>query len=133
MNTQEKFDYWLDIAQYDLETADAMFTAGRWLYVVFMCQQALEKLCKGLYLLYIDDDVPKTHDINALLTKFTDALPSVVDDSRRQLFARLSAFYLNNRYPEYKERLSMSLNKAEARSILEASRETFTWLLTLKP
>jgi HEPN domain-containing protein len=48
MNTQEKFDYWLDIAQYDLETEDAIFTAGRWLYVVFMCQQALEKLCKGL-------------------------------------------------------------------------------------
>jgi HEPN domain-containing protein len=133
MNTQEKFDYWLDIAQYDLETADAMFAAGRWLYVVFMCQQALEKLCKGLYLLYIDDDVPKTHDINALLTKFADAFPSAMDDSRRRLFARLSAFYLNNRYPEYKERLSTSLKKEEARSILKASRETFAWLLTLKP
>jgi HEPN domain-containing protein len=83
--------------------------------------------------LYINDEVPKTHDINALLTKFADALPSVVDVSRRQLFARLSAFYLNNWYPEYKERLSMSLNKAEARNILEASRESFAWLLTLKP
>jgi HEPN domain-containing protein len=58
MDAQEKYAYWLDIAQYDLETANAMFDSGRWLYVVFMCQQALEKLAKGLYVLYIDDNIP---------------------------------------------------------------------------
>jgi len=47
----------------NMETAQAMFETGRWLYVVFMCQQAIEKLCKGLYLLYIDDNVPRIHDI----------------------------------------------------------------------
>jgi len=26
-----------------------MLLSGRWLYVVFMCQQAAEKLSKGLY------------------------------------------------------------------------------------
>ena len=99
MDLREKFDYWLDIAQYDLDTAEAMFISGRWLYVVFMCQQAIEKLCKGLYL----------------------------------LFAKLSAFYLNNRYPKYKERLSVSINSEEAQNILEQTREVFTWLQTLKP
>ncbi|MCL2831912.1 MAG: HEPN domain-containing protein [Treponema sp.] len=38
MDSQAKFEYWLDISRYDLETAEAMFIAGRWLYVVFMCQ-----------------------------------------------------------------------------------------------
>ena len=37
MNTQEKYEYWLDIAQYDLETANTMFAGGRWIYVAFMC------------------------------------------------------------------------------------------------
>ena len=110
-----------------------MFTAGRWLYVVFMCQQAVEKLCKGLYLLFIDDDVPRIHDINSLITKFADKLPEPVDDGKRLLFAKLSAFYLNNRYPEYKERLSMSVNREEARSVLQESTEAFAWLETLKP
>jgi HEPN domain-containing protein len=59
METREKFEYWQDIALYDLETANAMFSTGRWLYVVFMCQQAIEKLCKGLYLLFIDDNIPR--------------------------------------------------------------------------
>jgi hypothetical protein len=31
MDAQEKYSYWLDIAQYDLETAVAMFDSGRWL------------------------------------------------------------------------------------------------------
>ena len=108
MNSLEKFEYWLDIAQYDFETAQAMFATGRWLYVVYLCQQAIEKLCKGLYLLYIDDNIPRIHDINSLLTKFVDRLPKQIDDDKRLLFAKLSAFYLKNRYPEYKERLSAS-------------------------
>jgi len=133
MDVQEKFEYWQDIAHYDLETAQAMFSAGRWLYVVFMCQQAIEKLCKGLYLLFIDDNVPWIHDINSLITKFADKLAEPIDDNKRLLFAKLSAFYLNNRYPEYKERLSMSVNREEAQNILNETKEAFAWLKTLKP
>ena len=133
MDSSEKFEYWRDIAQYDLKTAQAMYKTGRWLYVVFMCEQAIEKLCKGLYLLFINDNIPQIHDINSLVTKFADKLPEPIDDEKRLLFARLSAFYLKNRYPEYKERLSMSLDKKEAGSILKKSREVFKWLLTLKP
>ena len=132
MDSSDKFEYWQDIAQYDLETAQAMFTAGRWLYVVFMCQQAIEKLCKGLYLLFIDDDVPRTHDINLLITKFAHKLPEPVADDKRLLFAKLSAFYLNNRYPQYKERLSASLSREDAQNILENSKEVFAWLMTFK-
>ena len=133
MDSLEKFEYWHDVAQYDLETAQAMFTAGRWLYVVFLCQQAIEKLCKGLYLLLINDDIPRIHDINSLVTKFADRLPQPIDEDKRFLFAKLSAFYLNNRYPEYKERLSTSLSREEAQIILDRSKEVFKWLLTLKP
>jgi len=133
MDLHEKFEYWLDIAQYDLDTAEAMFASGRWLYVVFMCQQAIEKLCKGLYLLFIDDDIPMIHDINSLVTKLEGKLPSIIDDDKRLLFAKLSAFYLNNRYPKYKERLSVSINSEEAQNILEQTREAFKWLQTLKP
>ena len=114
-------------------TAQAMYKTGRWLYVVFMWQQAIEKLCKGLYLLFIDDNIPLIHDINSLVTKFADKLPKPIDDDKRLLFAKLSASYLNNRYPEYKEQLSISFNKKEAKSILKKTNEVFTWLLTLKP
>jgi HEPN domain-containing protein len=133
MDKLEKFEYWRDIAKYDLVTAQAMYKTGRWLYVIFMCQQSIEKLCKGLYLLFIDDDIPRIHDINSLVTKFADKLPEAIDDNKRLFFAKLSAFYLNNRYPEYKEHLSTSLDKKEAKSILKQTKEVFEWLLTMKP
>lgn len=37
MTNNEKVNYWIDIAEYDLETAKAMFTSKRFLYVGFMC------------------------------------------------------------------------------------------------
>ena len=43
MSNEEKYEYWLKHAQYDLDTAIGMCQIGRWLYVVFMCQQAIEK------------------------------------------------------------------------------------------
>ena len=53
MDAQEKFEFWLDIAQYDLGVAESMLKSGRWLYTVFCCQQAIEKLVKCFdWLLY---------------------------------------------------------------------------------
>lgn len=38
---------WIATAEYDLETARHMLATGRFLYVVFMCHLALEKLLKA--------------------------------------------------------------------------------------
>ena len=45
----EKIRYWVDISEYDLATAEAMLTTGRYLYVGFMCHQAIEKILKAHY------------------------------------------------------------------------------------
>lgn len=41
--------YWLDIADYDFDTAEAMYQTGRWLYVAFMCHQVIEKTLKAYW------------------------------------------------------------------------------------
>jgi hypothetical protein len=38
-----KIKYWIDLSDYDLETAEAMFQSKRFLYVGFMCHQTIEK------------------------------------------------------------------------------------------
>jgi HEPN domain-containing protein len=133
MDAQEKFDYWLDIAQYDLETADAMFTSGRWLYVAFMCEQAVEKLVKGLYVLYVDDNVPKIHTIRQIIKKYESKLPIPVGDDYYKLFDKLTAFYIEGRYADYKQKLSTLIDKREAKNMLAQTKEVFAWLLTLRP
>ena len=133
MDLQEKYEYWLNIAQYDLKTAEAMLEAGRWFYVIFMCQQAIEKLIKGLYLLYIDDNVPRLHDINAIFERFKAKLTENPTDDQTMLFDTLSKFYLRSRYPDYTPDSASVVTGDFAQFIFEKSKEAFQWLLTMKP
>ena len=109
-----------------------MFNSGRYLYVVFMCQQALEKLGKGLYSYYVDDNVPRVHNISYVLTKVTDSLNIQADEEKLTLLDKLSAYYLQGRYPSFKEKISQLVDKSEAIAILETSKEVFVWMTTLK-
>lgn len=132
MNKEEKYLYWFDVAEYDMVTAESMFISGRYLYVVFMCQQALEKLAKGLYCYYIDDNVPRVHNISFILNKVIDRLDAEIDERTYELFDRLSAYYLQGMYPSYKEKISQIVDKEEAKYTLKASKEVFQWMVSLK-
>jgi HEPN domain-containing protein len=129
----EKYQYWLSYAKNDMDTAEAMFSAGRWLYVLVTCQQALEKMAKGLYLLYVDDNIPRIHDINAIITRFEDKLPEPAGDARSDLFENLSKYYLRSRYPDYANDLSAVVSQETAKDILDKTKEAYQWLLTMKP
>ncbi len=94
MNTEDKYLYWLDVAEYDIHTAESMLKSGRYVYVAFMCQQALEKLAKGLYNFYIDDSVPRVHNISFILNRVTDILNIEIDEDINALFDRLAAYYI---------------------------------------
>ncbi len=48
----EKVLYWIDIAEYDMETAKVMLEGKRFLYVGFMCHQVIEKILKGYLCVY---------------------------------------------------------------------------------
>jgi len=133
MTNQEKYEYWLETAEYDLETAGTMLNSGRWLYVAFMCQQAIEKLAKGLYVLYIDDNVPLTHNIRFLVGRFEKMLPEKVSDEYKEFFEDLTALYIGGRYTDYKRKLSEKLNETEAKRYYQKAKETFAWLLSMKP
>ncbi|MDR1084818.1 MAG: HEPN domain-containing protein [Deltaproteobacteria bacterium] len=125
MDSQEKFDYWLDIAQYDLETATNMFESGRWLYVLFMCQQAIDKLVKGLYIIYKDDNIPFSHNIGSIIDSFNSQLASPVSRDMYSFFSKLSSYYISGRYTNYKQKLSSSVTKEEAGIIPGKTKEVF--------
>jgi len=41
MTKAEKITYWAELSDYDLETAEGMIQIRRYLYVGFMCHQAI--------------------------------------------------------------------------------------------
>lgn len=69
MLKDEKYSYWMMLADYDLETVKVLINGGRWVYVTFLCHQAMERQLKGMYVYYTDKEAPKTHNISFLLRK----------------------------------------------------------------
>lgn len=45
----DKVVYWIDLSDYDFETAKAMLESRRLLYVSFMCHQTIEKILKAMF------------------------------------------------------------------------------------
>ena len=64
---------------------------------------------------------------------FEDKLPVSIPKEKHNFFDTLSAYYLNNRYPDFLSKLSSQIDESEAETILSQTKEAFKWLLTLKP
>lgn len=142
MDNREKYCYWEEYAQYDIDTAVAMFDAGRYLYAAFMCQQAIEKIVKGIFVLYTGEEPVKTHNIALVFNSLCDRdeFYNLVTDKNfnkckeryMPLFVRLLAFYISARYPAYKEKLTSILAREEAQEIITEAKEAFKWVQSLK-
>jgi HEPN domain-containing protein len=61
MDKSEKVKYWIDISDYDMETAKTMLDGKRYLYVGFMCHQAVEKILKAYFTAIIQQTPPFVH------------------------------------------------------------------------
>ena len=72
---------WAATANYDLRTADAMYKAGRYLYVIFMCHLAIEKMLKAILVQKFSRDAPpKIHNLINLAQRTEITLPDNLKD-----------------------------------------------------
>lgn len=103
-----------------------------------MCQQAIEKLSKGLYVFYIGQEASRTHNINFILRPLFELEGSLAQESSTywdaysSLFAELLAYYISERYPSYREKLSISVTEEMAKDVMKRTKEAFAWLRSLK-
>ena len=71
MNISEKVEYWLELSDYDFKTAEAMLNSQRYLYVGFMCHQAVEKMLKAVFVKKFEEIPPFTHSLSQFLKNLT--------------------------------------------------------------
>jgi len=71
---------WLALAEYDITSAEAMLQTGRYVYVTFMCQQAIEKVMKALYVQEHQQTPPYTHNLIRLLGMLSFTYETAIDD-----------------------------------------------------
>ncbi len=126
MTENEKIEYWLDISQYDLETADAMLQAKRFLYVGFMCHQAIEKILKAYYVFAQNETPPYTHNLTVLAEKAN--LYDFFAEEQKNFIDFLEPLNIKARYPTYKEQIYKMINEEKAREILNKTRELYLWI-----
>lgn len=118
--------YWLDLAQYDFDTAIAMYKTERWLYVAFMCHQVIEKMLKAYWCSKRDDDPPYTHSHQRIAqgTGIWDKMT----DKQRDFIETVTTFNIETRYPRYKEQLASYLSRETCSNIIEETKELKEWI-----
>jgi HEPN domain-containing protein len=104
---EDRIQYWIDLADYDLETAKAMRQTQRYLYVGFMCHQAIEKILKAYYVKVLSEHPPRSHNLTLLAEK-SDIIHEL-SDNQRNILLTLEPLNIEARYPSQKERLLKSL------------------------
>lgn len=124
MSNQE--NYWLKTAQYDLDTAESMLKAGRYLYVGFMCHQSVEKLLKGIYSYKFNSVPPRIHNLAKLL-KLVDLDKEIPLDLLEFLNA-LNPLNIASRYPDEELDLINDIDHDYATTLLKNCGRLFMWL-----
>ncbi|NIA07969.1 MAG: HEPN domain-containing protein [Actinobacteria bacterium] len=125
MSTNNIVKNWIALAEYDLKTAKAMFDTERYLYVAFMCQQAVEKILKACYVKQLDETPPYTHNL-LRLAKQLSFFPEIGSDHLKNI-ELLNSYYVESRYTEEFEELSRTLTKDKAKTLLVSTGELFEW------
>ena len=115
---------WFKQAEYDMESAQAMFAAGRYIYTIFLCHLAIEKALKGILAGQGEQLPPKTHNLIYLVELCRLALPEEISEP---------IFFLNRlsiptRYPDDLEKLQREFSRKRSVELLQRSREVLKWL-----
>lgn len=119
-------DYWINLSNYDLDIAEAVYEKKYYLHCGFMCHQSIEKLFKAMFVQIKKTTPPKTHNLDKIITEcgrekdFTEEQYNFIDE--------LTPLNIQARYPAYKEMLLKMIDKKKAFQILQKTKEMHKWV-----
>lgn len=127
MGDFNKADYWLDGAEYDLQTARAMLETRRLLYVGFMCHQTVEKVLKGVFVSRNpEEELPYIHKLRRLAN--LSGISEEMDEEQLSFLDVLSPLNVEARYPLQKSRLLESLTIERCEKMIQETEALYLWL-----
>jgi HEPN domain-containing protein len=123
---ESSVEYWREIAEYDIGTAEAMLSTKRYLYVGFMCHQAVEKILKAYFVFKHRTTPPYIHKLVFLAEK--SSLLSHLSEEQIRFLETLQPFNIEARYPSYKKRLLEILSPQKCESLIRQTKEFVQWI-----
>ncbi len=143
MDNKSKYAYWIMLSDYDIETIDCLVAGERWVYVAFLCQQAVERQLKGMYVYYNNAEAPKTHNVNFLFSKIQNEAKFLSHPEIERFesgktecedFLIDVMFYYMSDYPfSYKNIMNRFVNKENALALFEKTKYMLAWLRSFQP
>jgi len=121
-NFERQIEYWRNLAQSDMVTAEILIEKRRILHGLFFCHLTIEKALKAHYVKFNVKLAPKTHNLIYL----ADNANLVLNDSQLQFLGHLLKYQLEGRYPD-DEISSPKLDIAE--NYLKETKELLEWLM----
>jgi HEPN domain-containing protein len=125
MTTVEKINYWVELSDYDLETADAMLQTKRYLYVGFMCHQAIEKIFKGVFSKIKEDTPPFVHKL-VFIARQGDFYEQFSEE-QKGFIDQMEPLNIKTRYPDDKKKLAQKLTYEKCVEILDNTKDLQQW------
>lgn len=122
----DKVTYWIEMSDYDFDTAKAMFETKRYLYVAFMCHQTIEKILKAYWSNTLEEPPLKIHSLSRLAEK--SGLDKDMSEEQTDFIDELEPLNIEARYPSYKERLMRSLTDERCRDLIEKTDKLRIWI-----
>lgn len=122
----DKVTYWIEMSDYDFDTAKAMLETKRYLYVAFMCHQTIEKILKAYWSKVLEEPPLKIHSLSRLAEK--SGLDKNMSEEQTDFIDELEPLNIEARYPSYKERLMKSLTSDRCKELIEQTDKLRTWI-----
>jgi HEPN domain-containing protein len=119
-------NYWKELSDYDMETAEAMLKSKRYLYVGFMAHQAIEKVLKAYFTKVHSDTPPHSHSLSYIAKKAE--VYEHFSEKQKDFIDMLEPMNIECRYPVHKEELLKNLTEEKCIEILVNSRELQIWI-----
>ena len=109
-----------------LGVAEDLYKAKRWLYVAFMCHQAIEKTLKAYWCGTQSDDPPYTHNHKRLADGC--GLYSQLTEEQKDFLNTITNYNIEARYPEDKEALAHTLTPQACQELIDETKHLTQWI-----
>jgi HEPN domain-containing protein len=115
---------WIESSNYDIKTAEHMFETKRYVYVLFMCHLATEKLLKAIFEAVRKKPAPKTHNLIQLVNE----IGIVASEDHLKTLSSLNDLNVVTRYPEDMKALVKAFKRDRVHEYLTKTKGLLKWL-----
>ena len=121
-----KVEYWLDLADDDALTAKTLLDGKRYLHAGFFCHLIAEKAIKAAIVNSTSEIPPYIHHLIILAERA--GISDDLSEQQRKLLGELNPLNIESRYPEYKKRITQTLDAERTARLLKETEAFLCWI-----